>query len=72
MFGMLTFFLKLGDIQIAFGIISHCYVQQPSYLLSCTPPFFTFINSLVFFTPPSFKCLDASWVQGLLIVLKNL
>jgi hypothetical protein len=55
-------FFKLGDVQVTFGILIHCYAQQPLYQLRCTPPSPTFIDSPLFFTPPSFKCLDTFWV----------
>ncbi len=42
-------FPTLSDVQVIFGILIHCYMQWPSYQLCCTPPFFTFIDSLVFF-----------------------
>jgi hypothetical protein len=37
---------KMGDVQVGFGIIIHCFVQQPSYFLQCTFPSSTFIDSL--------------------------
>jgi hypothetical protein len=40
---------KMGDVQVAFGILTHYFVQRPSYLLLCTPPFFTFIEALISF-----------------------
>jgi hypothetical protein len=39
----------MGDVQMAFGIIIHCLMQCPLYLLKCTPPFSTFIESVIFF-----------------------
>jgi hypothetical protein len=39
----------MGDVQVAFGILTHCYMQQPLYLSCCTPPFPTFIDSFVSF-----------------------
>ncbi len=39
----------MGDVQVAFGLLIHCFMQWPSYLLWCTPPFSTFIKFLVFF-----------------------
>jgi len=50
----------LEDVQIVFVIITHCFMQQPSYLLQCTPPIFTFIESLASFDSSffqMFKCL---------------
>jgi hypothetical protein len=38
--------LRMGDVQVAFGILTHCFVQRPSYLLQCTHSFSTFIESL--------------------------
>jgi hypothetical protein len=31
-------FHRMGDVQIAFGILIHCFMQRPSYLLWYTPP----------------------------------
>jgi len=33
---------KMGDVQVAFGILTHYFMQRPSYLLQCTSPSFTF------------------------------
>jgi hypothetical protein len=55
---------KLGDVKVAFGIFIHCFVQWPSYLLCCTPPFSTFIDSLVSFDSSllqMFGCLLGPW-----------
>jgi hypothetical protein len=41
--------LRFGDVHVTFGILIHYFVQWPSYLLHCTPSFFIFINSIVFF-----------------------
>ncbi len=41
--------LKLNDVQIAFGILIHCYAQHPLYLLCCTPLIPTLIKSFVYF-----------------------
>jgi hypothetical protein len=46
---------RLGDVQITFGILTHCYAQQSSYLLHCTPPSPIFINSFVFFYSSLFQ-----------------
>jgi hypothetical protein len=43
------FFLTMGDVQVAFGILIHWFMQQPFYLLWCTPPSFTFIDFLASF-----------------------
>jgi hypothetical protein len=40
---------ELGDVHVAFRFLTHCYTQWPSYLLCCTFPFPTFINSFVSF-----------------------
>ncbi len=45
----------LGDVQVAFGILIHWYVQHPSYLLRCTSPSPTFINSIISFDFSSFQ-----------------
>jgi hypothetical protein len=37
----------MDDVHIAFGIITHCFVQQLWFHLWCTPPSFIFIE---FFT----------------------
>ncbi len=42
-------FREMGDVQIAFGILTHCFVQHPSYLLQCTPLSFTFTKSSISF-----------------------
>jgi hypothetical protein len=39
----------MGNVQIAFGILTHCFAQRPSYILLCTPPYFTFTKSLISF-----------------------
>jgi hypothetical protein len=64
-------FPKMGDVQVSFEILTHYFVQQPSYLLGCTPPSSTFIKSFVSFALLSFKCLDAFWVQDPLIAQKD-
>jgi hypothetical protein len=48
-------FLKLGDVQVTFGILTHCYAQRPLYLLCCTPLYLTFIDSFISF--------DSSFLQ---------
>jgi hypothetical protein len=51
----------MGDVQAAFGIITHCFM--PSYLLWYTPPSSTFIKSLACFDSSffqMFKCLLGS------------
>jgi hypothetical protein len=42
-------FVQMGDVHITFVILIHCFMQQPSYLLQSTPPFSTFIESLISF-----------------------
>ncbi len=39
----------MGDIQMAFGILTHCFVQCPSYFLQCTPSSSTFIKYFISF-----------------------
>jgi hypothetical protein len=39
----------MGDVQVAFGILNHCFMQHPSYFLWCTLLFSTFIESLISF-----------------------
>jgi len=41
--------IKMGDVQVAFGILIHCFMQHPSYFLWCTPPSSTFTKSLISF-----------------------
>jgi hypothetical protein len=41
--------LKMGDVQVAFGILTHCFVQRPSYFLQCTPLFSSFIEFFISF-----------------------
>jgi len=48
-------FPRMGDVQIVFGIVIHCFVQRPSYLLQCTLPSFTFTNFFISF--------DSSFLQ---------
>jgi hypothetical protein len=64
-------FFRMGDVQITFEILIHCFVQRPLYLLQYTPLSSTFIKFFIFFTPPFFKCLGAFWVQDLLIIEKD-
>jgi len=47
--------LTMDDVRITFGILTHYFVQCPSYLLQCTPPFFTFAKSFISF--------DSSFLQ---------
>jgi hypothetical protein len=42
-------FLKMGDVQITFGILIHYFLQWPLYLLQFTPPSSTFIKSFISF-----------------------
>jgi hypothetical protein len=39
----------MGDVQMAFEILTCCFVQHPSYLLWCTPLISTFTKSFFFF-----------------------
>jgi hypothetical protein len=39
----------MDDVQVAFRILTYCFMQCPSYILQCTPPFFTFTKSLISF-----------------------
>jgi hypothetical protein len=39
----------MGDVQMAFGIITRCFIQCSLYILQCTPPSFIFIESLISF-----------------------
>ncbi len=45
----------MGDVQITFGILTHCFVQQPSSFLQCTPPSSTFIETFISFDSSFFK-----------------
>jgi len=47
--GHVDLLIRMGDVQVAFGILIHCFIQRPSYFLWCTPPFSTFIKSLISF-----------------------
>ncbi len=40
---------RMGDVKVTFGIVTCYFVQHPSYLLRCIPPFFTFIKFFIFF-----------------------
>ncbi len=44
----MNLFSKMGDVHVAFGILT-CFVQRPLYLLRCTPPCSNFIESLISF-----------------------
>jgi len=39
----------MGDVQMVFGILTHCFVQCPSYVLQRTPSSSTFIESFISF-----------------------
>ncbi len=39
----------MGDVQVAFGIPTCCFVHHPLYLFRCTPPSSIFIESFIFF-----------------------
>ncbi len=56
----------------SFGILIHYFMQQPSYLLRCTPPTPPSWSFLLLLTHPSLKCLGAFWVQDFLIAQKDL
>jgi hypothetical protein len=45
----------MGDVQMAFGILTRCFMQHPLYLLQCTFPSFTFTKSFISF--------DSSFLQ---------
>jgi hypothetical protein len=38
---------KMGDVQIAFGILIHFFMQWPLFFLQCTPLSSTFIKSFL-------------------------
>jgi hypothetical protein len=40
-------FLRMSDVQVALGILIHCFMQRPSYLLWCASPTSTFIKSFI-------------------------
>ncbi len=40
---------RMGNVQMAFGILICYFVQRPLYFLQCTPPFSTFIKSFISF-----------------------
>jgi hypothetical protein len=48
-------FLRLGDVQVTFGILTHYYAQQPLYQLCCTPLSPTFIDSIISFDSSLFQ-----------------
>jgi hypothetical protein len=50
-------FPGMGDAQVAFEILSHCFVQWPLYILQYIFPSYTFIES---FIP-----IDSSFLQML-------
>ncbi len=39
-------FFKMGDVKVTF--VTCCFVQHPSYLLRCIPPFSIFTKSFIF------------------------
>jgi hypothetical protein len=41
--------LKMSDVQVVCGILTHCFVQWPLYLLQCSSSSSTFIKSFVSF-----------------------
>jgi hypothetical protein len=43
------FFLRMGDVLLAFGILTYYFIQRPSYFLRFTPPSSTFIESFTSF-----------------------
>jgi hypothetical protein len=62
----------MGDVQVAFGIITCCFVQRPCIFYNAhlhLPPSYT---PLFLLTPPAIKCLNTFWVQDPLIALKDL
>ncbi len=68
----INLFPRLGDVHVTFKNFSHCFVQQPLYLLHCTLFFPTFINSLLFLVTLFFlKCLNSFWIQSSLIIHNN-
>jgi hypothetical protein len=40
---------RMGDVQVAFGILTHYFVQRPSYPLRCILPSSTYIESIISF-----------------------
>lgn len=46
---------RMGDVQIAFKILTHCFMQQPSYILLYILPSSTFIESFIYFHYSSFQ-----------------
>jgi len=74
-------FLRMGDVQVAFGILIHCFMQWPSYLLQCTPSsstlkkfFISFDSSLLkmfrhFVRPRSFDNLKGPLTHKQIFIL---
>ncbi len=66
--------LRLGDVQVAFGIVVRCFMQRPYYLPHSFPPFLDFQRHLASFYstfirvygrllgPSSLECPKASLV----------
>jgi hypothetical protein len=48
-------FPRMGDVQVAFAILTCCFMQRPSYLLWCTPPSSIFIKPFISFDSPFHK-----------------
>ncbi len=46
---------RISDVQVAFGILIHYFMQRPSYILQCRLPFSTFTKSFIAF--------DSSFLQ---------
>ncbi len=57
-------FPKMGDVKVAFGILTHYFMQQPSHLLQCTPPFSTFMESFTSFDSSLFQMFGCFLVLG--------
>ncbi len=62
--------LRMGDVQVAFVILTPCFMQRLSYILQCTLPSSTFIKSLISFDFSLHKMFGFFWVQNPLIAMK--
>jgi len=65
-------FPRMDDVKVAFGILTHCFVQHPLYLLQYILPSSTFTKSLISFDSFFLQMFGFFWVQDPLIAQKDL
>ncbi|KAL2608814.1 hypothetical protein R1flu_027387 [Riccia fluitans] len=54
----------LEDPQIAFGLLSHCYVQRPCYFLRTTPPSWALMSTYAWFDDTLLHIVDTLMGSG--------